>query len=113
MRHIKNSLSNSKLLTTVAKISLDQSFEGSNSSLHDVVTDNEMVQTITIHDSLLNVVNDDKNKFSKTERLIFSLYLDGYSLKEISKMLCLSISYVYSKYNSIIKKLREILIDRK
>lgn len=113
MRHIKSSLTNSKLLTTVAKISLDQNIEGSNTSLHDVVSDNETIQTMTIHDSLLNIVNNDKNKFSKTERLIISLYLDGYSLKEIGKMLNFSYSYVYSKYNSIIKKLREILNERK
>lgn len=93
-------------------ISLDTENENG-SSLHETITSEDIDEQIFLHNSLMAIINNEKNSFSKREKKVISLFLDGYEIKEISKMTKMNIAKVYRAYHSAINKIRHSLITKK
>ena len=101
-----------RLYETDSKISLDDENE-SGHTLHDSVSGEDIDKEISIYNSLISIINDDKCKLTNNEKLVISLSLDGYDMTEISKILNKNKATIYRNYHSAINKIRHSIIDKK
>ena len=82
-------------------------------TLHDSISSDNIDEQISLYNSLMSIINNEKSAFSLREKKVISLFLDGYEIKEISKMLKISRAKVYRAYHSAIDKIRRSLIIKK
>ena len=101
-----------KLYELDSKISLDDETE-SGHSLHDSITSDDVDKEISIYNSLISIINDERCKLTALEKMVISLSLDGYDIKEISKILSKNKTTIYRNYHSAINKIRHSIIDKK
>lgn len=95
-----------------SEISLDDENE-SGHSLHDSVSGEDIDKEISIYNALISIINDERCKLTNNEKLVISLSLDGYDMKEISKILNKNKATIYRNYHSAINKIRHSIIDKK
>ncbi|MDY4848973.1 MAG: hypothetical protein SO176_01760 [Bacilli bacterium] len=69
----------------------------------------ENIKSISLIDEVKEIIFNPKYKFSDKEQKIISLYLQGYDLKEISRLFKTGSHNVYYTFNNIVKKVKEIL----
>ena len=108
-RYFKESV---KLREAETTISLDDENECGH-SLHDSVSSDDIDKEISIYNSLINIINDERCKLTAKEKIVISLSLDGYDIKEISKILNKNKATIYRNYHSAINKIRHSIIDKK
>ncbi len=82
-------------------------------TLHDSVSGENIDEQISLYNSLMALINKKKNTFTKREKTVISLFLDGYEIKEISKILKMNKTTAYRTYHSAINKIRHSLINKK
>ena len=83
------------------------------SPLSDYIGTNDDFEEGTVADSITNVMIAHPESFSDFEMALLNLYLSGYDLKEISKVLKINKSKTYRTYHQIIDKLRHFLVGKK
>ena len=92
--------------------SLDDKVERG-STLHDCFGSEDIDKEITVYNSLMDIINDERCNLTDREKKVMSLSLDGYELREISKILNLNYSKIYRSYHNAINKIRYSLIEKK
>ena len=103
-RVINKFITRSKDLVVFETLTLDDI--GGNLSLHDVAGENdEQIKTKLLNEAFLTIVNDPKNRFTKTERNIIKLFLYGYELKDIALLLDLKVPNVYHHFKVAVDKI--------
>ena len=93
-------------------ISLDTEIDNG-STLHDVLTGENVDKNISLFNSLMNMINNPNTGLSDLEKNVISLFLDGYEFKDISKRLKISKSTTYRSYHSAINRIRHSIIEKK
>ena len=82
-------------------------------TLHEVIPSEDIDREISIYNSLTNIINDERCKLSKNEKMVITLSLNGFDYKEIAKTLRINKTSVYRLYNSAINKIRHSIIGKK
>ena len=93
-------------------LSLDQENEYGG-TLHDSIPSEDIDRRMSVFNSLMDIINDENNKFTEYEKKILRYYLDGYNIKEISKILKTNKVRIYRGYHSAINKIRRSIIIKK
>ncbi len=93
-------------------VSLDTENENGG-SLHESISSEDIDEHISLRNSLMAIINNERNSFSKREKKVISLFLDGFEIKEIAKKTKMHIAKVYRAYHSAINKIRHSLIIKK
>lgn len=108
-RFVKMSMKQNKGDTGV---SLDDETEFGG-SLHDSIASEDYDKEISIYNSLITIINDERCKLTAKEKAVISLSLDGYDMVEISKIMKINKTSAYRHYHNAINKIRHSLIDKK
>lgn len=108
-RFVKNAFKANKVNSSV---SLDDETEVG-STLHDYLPSEDIDKEISIYNSLISIINDERCKLSLKEKQTITLSLDGYDFNEISKILNCTNKSIYRYYHSAINKIRHSIIDKK
>ncbi len=82
-------------------------------TLHDYVPSDDLDKEVSIYNSLISIINDERCKLDVLEKEIITLSLDGYDMREISKILKINKTTTYRNYHSAINKIRHSIIDKK
>ena len=98
--------------TSEKKLSLDQENE-SGSTLHDTIASEDIDERISLFNSLMHIINDEKNGFTEFQKKILHFYLEGYDMKEIADMFHTNKVNIYRNYHSAINKIRRSIIIKK
>ena len=97
---------------TNGNVSLDEQND-TGGSLHDIVSSKDIDESISLYNSLIRIINDERNHFTEMEKKIISLFLDGFEIKEIAIKLRINKAKTYREYHKALNKLRHSLIDKK
>ena len=106
---VRQSIKSNKTDSTV---SLDDQNEYGG-TLHDYVASEDLDKEVSIYNSLVCIINDERCNLHKLEKEVITLSLDGYDMKEISKILKINKTTAYRNYHSAINKIRHSIIDKK
>ena len=78
--------------------------------LHDIVgLEDKSYKKELLSEVFVKIIDDKYNDFSKREKAVIKLYLDGYEFKDISELLCCSLQTVYRNYHQAVEKIGRVL----
>ena len=79
-------------------------------ALHDIVgLEDKSYKKELLSETFIKILEDTNSDFSKREKEVIRLYLDGYEIKDIAKILHCSLQTVYRNYNQAVEKIGRVL----
>ena len=110
LREIDKFIKNNIKCMTVA--SLDFIPNNTIHALHDVVgIEDKAYEKDMLTEIFYRIMRNPQNRFSKREKEVLSLYLDGYELKLVAELLHISVASAYRIYHKAINKIAKVMRD--
>ena len=78
--------------------------------LHDIVGfEDKAYEKELLNEAFTRIIEDKYNDFSKREKAVIKLFLDGYEISEIAELLGCSLQTVYRNYHQAVEKIGRVL----
>lgn len=79
-------------------------------TLHDIVgLEDKSYKKELLSEVFIKIIEDKYNDFSRREKNVIKLYLEGYDMKDIAELLHCSIQTVYRNYHQAVDKIGRVL----